>query len=125
MRVGTVEIQAVSDGMLTLDGGTLFGSVPRTQWARLYPPDEQNRISLAMNCYLLMSQGLNILVDTGLGTKLNAAEAEAWGIKRETGLGLRSGAPKPEPTHLGGFTDTWWSGTGKSCLSGGVSFIFR
>lgn len=86
MRVGKVEIQAVSDGIINLDGGMLFGAVPRAVWARRCPPDQQNCIPLALNCYLVVSQGRRILVDTGLGNKLTAREEGFWGLRRDGGL---------------------------------------
>ena len=83
MRVGNVEIHCVSDGMINLDGGTFFGSVPKPVWSRRCQTDEQNRIRVAMNSYLIISQGSRILVDTGLGTKLSAREQGFWGLARD------------------------------------------
>lgn len=83
MRVGRVEIESVSDGTMNLDGGTMFGSVPKSVWSRYCPPDEQNRIRVSMNSYLLTSDGLRILVDTGLGTKLSARQVGFWGLERD------------------------------------------
>src|SRR3972149_7674541 len=83
MRVGNVEIHCVSDGMISLDGGTFFGSVPKPVWSRRCQTDEQNRIRVAMNSYLIISQGSRILVDTGLGTKLSAREQGFWGLARD------------------------------------------
>ncbi len=83
MRVGKVDVQAVSDGIINLDGGTMFGSVPKSVWARYCRPDEHNRIPTAMISYLITSQGRRILVDTGLGTKLSAKQEGFWGLDRD------------------------------------------
>lgn len=83
MRIGNVGIEVVSDGVLNLDGGTLFGSVPKSVWARYCRPDEQNRIPISMNSCLITSQGRRILVDTGLGTKLSEKQKGFWGLERD------------------------------------------
>ena len=59
-------------GALWLDGGAMFGSVPKPLWSRTNPPDERNRIRLAMRCLLLVGHGRRVLVDVGLGTKPDA-----------------------------------------------------
>lgn len=98
MRVGKVEIQAVSDGIINLDGGTLFGSVPRTVWERSCTPDAQNHIRTAMNSYLIISQGRRILIDTGLGTRLSQRQKGFWGLERDADFleNLRSLSLAPE-----------------------------
>lgn len=83
MRLGRVEIQRVSDGIMHLDGGTLFGVLPRTAWSRFFPADEANRIPVATNSYLITSEGRRILVDTGLGTRLSPREIMLWGLERD------------------------------------------
>jgi glyoxylase-like metal-dependent hydrolase (beta-lactamase superfamily II) len=91
MQLGKVEIQPISDGTIYLDGGMLFGSVPKAVWQRQVCPDELNRIPLALNSFLLTSGGKRILVDTGLGSKLSERDHQIWGLQREAGLveGLR------------------------------------
>lgn len=86
MRIGKVEIQAVSDGSLGLDGGMMFGSIPKTIWSRRCPPDELNRVLLHLNCYLLLSQGRRILIDTGFGDKLNPKQQQAANLKQDGGI---------------------------------------
>ncbi len=67
--LGPWKVHALETGYLWLDGGAMFGSVPKTLWSRTNPPDERNRIRLAMRCLLLEGGGRRILVDDGLGTK--------------------------------------------------------
>ncbi|MFQ5861168.1 MAG: MBL fold metallo-hydrolase [Dehalococcoidia bacterium] len=69
MKLGNVELHLVSDGAIHLDGGTLFGIVPKTLWRAKAPPDRKNRVTIGLNCLLIRSGGKNILVDTGVGTK--------------------------------------------------------
>ena len=59
----------LSDGTIRLDGGALYVAVPKVIWNGLSPADRRNRVTLGLNCLLIRSEGKNILVDTGLGTK--------------------------------------------------------
>jgi glyoxylase-like metal-dependent hydrolase (beta-lactamase superfamily II) len=69
MRLGSVELKLVSDGVIRMDGGSMFGVVPKTIWGRMRPADRQNRVELGLNCLLIRTAGKNVLVDTGVGTK--------------------------------------------------------
>ena len=71
MTLGDWTVHAVESGYLWLDGGSMFGSVPKPLWSRTNPPDERNRIRLAMRCLLLVGHGRRVLVDVGLGDKLS------------------------------------------------------
>lgn len=68
-RLGDFELHTVSDGFFRLDGGAMFGIVPKTAWAKVAPPDEQNRIQLSLSTLLIRTGTHNVLVDTGIGTK--------------------------------------------------------
>ena len=69
MRLGPWDIQVVGGGTFRLDGGGMFGTVPKTVWNRLCPADDENRILLATNCLLLRGEAGTVLVDTGNGDK--------------------------------------------------------
>lgn len=72
MKIGEYEIQAIDTGDFGLDGGAMFGVVPKNLWSKVYHPgDEQNRIPMAARCLLLTSAHKKILVDTGCGSKLS------------------------------------------------------
>ncbi|MBI4161755.1 MAG: MBL fold metallo-hydrolase [Acidobacteria bacterium] len=58
----------------------MFGVVPRELWQRTNPPDERNRIEMAMRCLLVRGEGRNVLIDTGIGDKFAAREAEIYKI---------------------------------------------
>ena len=69
MRLGSAELKVVSDGVFRIDGGAVFGVVPKAIWSRVRQPDRKNRIEMGLNCLLIHSGGKTVLVDTGIGTK--------------------------------------------------------
>jgi glyoxylase-like metal-dependent hydrolase (beta-lactamase superfamily II) len=87
MKLGDLEFHILSDGSLRLDGGAMFGVVPRPLWERKMPPDSRNRIALCMNCLLVRTGGKTILVETGAGTKWEPKLADIYGIGEPPRLG--------------------------------------
>ena len=88
MDFGLMKIFPVSDGSFRLDGGAMFGVVPRAIWEKTSPPDELNRVSLGINALLIQTDGKNILVDTGIGDKGSLKFNTIYAIeKKETLLG--------------------------------------
>lgn len=71
MKIGPYAIRAIETGRFALDGGAMFGVVPQVMWSKTNPPDERNRITMASRCLLICGDGKNILVDAGVGTKLD------------------------------------------------------
>lgn len=86
LTLGDISVRILSDGTFALDGGALFGIVPRTLWERTNPPDDRNRITLGLNVTLVETAGPRILVDTGIGDKWNAKERERYRIDRSQTL---------------------------------------
>lgn len=80
MRLGNLELTLVSDGEFRLDGGAMFGVVPRTMWEKVKAPDERNRIRMATNCLLVARGGDLLLVDTGIGDKHDPHFRELFGM---------------------------------------------
>ena len=76
VQVGDLAISLLDGGHLWLDGGAMFGIIPKPIWSKLTEVDEANRIPLAMTCLLLETGGKRILVETGGGarTKYNPKE---------------------------------------------------
>ena len=71
-RVGDLQIQVLSDGTFLQDAGTLFGVVPKVMWERVTPDlNDRNQIPLALNCLLVRGHGRTVLVETGMGNKLD------------------------------------------------------
>ena len=69
MKLGDVEFHILVDGYIGLDGGAMFGVIPKTLWEKKAPPDSRNRVRLALNSLLVETQGKRILVETGMGDK--------------------------------------------------------
>ena len=67
-----MQIHVINTGTFKLDGGAMFGVVPKSIWAKQVPADENNLCTWAMRCLLIQTQGRNILIDTGLGNKQSA-----------------------------------------------------
>jgi glyoxylase-like metal-dependent hydrolase (beta-lactamase superfamily II) len=83
-QLGRAQVFSLSDGRLRLDGGAMFGTVPRVLWQKLTVPDEQNRIGLRINPLLIQLNGKNILVETGMDDKSGAKFEAMFGIERDT-----------------------------------------
>ncbi|HKW89824.1 MAG TPA: MBL fold metallo-hydrolase [Candidatus Acidoferrales bacterium] len=80
MKLGDLEFTVVTDGTLRLDGGAMFGVVPKPMWEKKARADERNRILLAMNCLLIRAAGKTILVETGAGDKWDAKRRDIYAI---------------------------------------------
>ena len=81
--LGDWTAHTLESGHLWLDGGAMFGSVPKPLWSRQHTPDERNRIRLAMRCLLLEGHGRRVLVDVGAGDKMSAKLTDIYRL--ETG----------------------------------------
>jgi methylmalonyl-CoA epimerase len=79
--LGGLELVSLSDGFFALDGGAMFGVVPRTFWAKKAPPDSRNRISLAMRP-LVVRGARTMIIDAGVGNKESAKFADIYGFDR-------------------------------------------
>jgi len=79
-RIGPYTLHTIETGRFRLDGGAMFGIVPRPLWERRILPDSQNRIPLNMRCLLLESSDRLILIDDGLGDKFNKRFEELYGV---------------------------------------------
>jgi methylmalonyl-CoA epimerase len=84
-QLGDLELISVCDGAFRLDGGAMFGIVPKALWAQHAPPDERNRILMAMRP--LIVRGMRtMLIDAGLGDKDDAKFHEIYGVNRARNL---------------------------------------
>lgn len=81
MKLGDLEFHILTDGTFRLDGGAMFGVVPRVLWERKMPPDERNRVRFAMNSLLIRSAGKWILLETGAGDKWDAKHRDIFGFE--------------------------------------------
>lgn len=86
LSLGDWTLHTLETGHLWLDGGAMFGSVPRPLWSRTNPPDEKNRIRLAMRCLLLEGRGQRVLVDDGIGRKYDAKFRDIFRVEEDLSL---------------------------------------
>jgi glyoxylase-like metal-dependent hydrolase (beta-lactamase superfamily II) len=71
LKIGNYELYSIETGRFALDGGAMFGVVPKNLWDKTNPSDSNNRISLALRSLLLQSENQLILIDTGIGSKFD------------------------------------------------------
>lgn len=76
-----LEIINLTDGVIHIDGGAMFGVVPKTMWERAIAPDELNRLPLGLHCLLLRGDDCNVLVDTGVGCRRDDRFASIYGLE--------------------------------------------
>ena len=79
--VGRLRVHALQAGGQKLDGGAMFGVVPKPLWERRIPADPRNRIQLGMRCLLIEHDEGLILIDTGAGNKENAKFHDIYGLE--------------------------------------------
>jgi glyoxylase-like metal-dependent hydrolase (beta-lactamase superfamily II) len=86
MQFGDYRVEIVPDTEFRLDGGAMFGVVPRNLWSSVCPPDDQNRIRMNMNCVFVDTGSERILIETGIGQKWSPKHEAMYGITRRRSL---------------------------------------
>jgi glyoxylase-like metal-dependent hydrolase (beta-lactamase superfamily II) len=86
LALGGFEIIRLLDGTFRVDGGAMFGVVPRTLWAAKAAPDHENRVTLALNCYLVRTPEATVLLDTGVGPDIGRRHTDFYSFDRRPGL---------------------------------------
>jgi glyoxylase-like metal-dependent hydrolase (beta-lactamase superfamily II) len=81
MKLGDLEFWLVTDGTFRLDGGAMFGVIPRQLWERVSPPDDRNRILMALNSLLIRAAGKWILIETGAGDKWDEKSRDIYSFE--------------------------------------------
>ena len=85
LKIGRVVMTWLSGGVTNLDGGAMFGVVPKALWSRKYPPNEKNQIELPTDPILIQMDGKNILLEAGLGKgKLTQKQLRNFGVTAES-----------------------------------------
>jgi glyoxylase-like metal-dependent hydrolase (beta-lactamase superfamily II) len=138
LTIGPYRVHFLSGGRFRLDGGAMFGVVPKVLWNRTAPADERNRIRMRMTCLLLEGNGQKILVDAGSGTKDDPKFRDIYAIEGAEGLtqDLAALGVKPEDisavalTHLhfdhcGGGTTRGTDGVVKPTFPNAHYFVRR
>jgi glyoxylase-like metal-dependent hydrolase (beta-lactamase superfamily II) len=86
MQIGDYRVEIIPDSEFRLDGGAMFGVVPRVVWEQVSTPDEKNRIRMNMNCVFIDTGREKILIETGIGEKWSEKQLGMYGIFREKPL---------------------------------------
>ena len=115
--LGDFELITLADGFFALDGGAMFGTVPRVLWEKRLPPDDANRIPMSMRPLIVRSGEKTIIIDGGCGDKWDAKNAQIYKLDRryhldhalaEAGLSAEdidiAVASHLHFDHVGGFT---------------------
>jgi glyoxylase-like metal-dependent hydrolase (beta-lactamase superfamily II) len=87
--LGDFKIHVIADGRFWIDGGAIFGIVPRVIWSRLIEPDEENRIPLALNLVVIEARGRRILIDAGLGAETSEKHKRIYKVEDAKGVRAR------------------------------------
>ncbi len=85
-KLGRFTLHCLSDGHWRMDGGSVFGVVPKVMWEKLKVPDSRNRITMATNCLLVRTPEANVLIEAGIGPKLSDKERDIYAYEREPGI---------------------------------------
>jgi glyoxylase-like metal-dependent hydrolase (beta-lactamase superfamily II) len=98
MQLGNIHITPINDVMTHVDGGGAFGLVPRKLWSRYFTPDDDNLVPMSQLCLYVEADSKRLVIDTGLGTKLEDKHRRFWQVQNEGGLvrGLASIGVSPE-----------------------------
>ncbi len=87
LTIGQFRLSWLNGGKIILDGGGMFGVVPKRMWSKKYPCDESNMIELRTDPILIQANGQNLLIDTGMGSgKLDAKQKARHGLVEESDL---------------------------------------
>src|SRR3954451_19858243 len=85
LKIGRVKLTWVYGGVTNLDGGAMFGVVPKALWSKRYPPNDKNLIELPTDPILIQMGGMNILVEAGIGSeKLSEKQRRNFGVTVES-----------------------------------------
>ena len=86
LAFGDLQLTVLHDGPFSLDGGAMFSVVPRPLWEKLTPPDDRNRIQLAMRPLLVEASWGRMLIDCGAGDKMGPKQVDIYGLDRSRSL---------------------------------------
>ena len=86
MKFGSFEIRAFVEQHFRLDGGAMFGVIPKAMWSRMVPADENNLIEMTTNLFVLNAHGKTFMFDAGLGDTLTDREKKVYGTNGASSL---------------------------------------
>lgn len=135
VRIGELRVLPVVTSRFRLDGGSMFGVIPRTLWSRQAPADDLNRIELCVNTLIVTTGDQTLLVEPGMGQKYSEKQKEIYSLdETETAAALASAGVKVSdvdmviPTHLhldhaGGSTEWDEAGASENLFPGAVFVV--
>jgi glyoxylase-like metal-dependent hydrolase (beta-lactamase superfamily II) len=94
--VGDYELTILSDGFYFLDGGAMFGVVPKILWEKRAPADDQNRILLGLNTVIVHTGKQTVAIETGIGNKLPPKLKEIYGAQEQLPRAFEAAGIRPE-----------------------------
>lgn len=86
MKTGRFDVDILHEGQMLVDGGIAFSGIPRSEWETFAPPDERNRVRFGLNQLLVRGEGINLLIDTGMGNKMRPRKREIMGLGSPSAL---------------------------------------
>jgi len=98
--LGDFELTVLSDGSYLLDGGAMFGVVPKPMWEKRAPADEQNRILLGLNTVVVRTGKHTVAIETGVGNKLSDKLKAIYGVKEQLPQAFAAAGIKPEEVDI-------------------------
>lgn len=94
MKIGNYQIDEINAGSLSLDGGAMFGVVPKIMWQKSNPADELNRVALKTRCMLIRDEKKVILIDTGIGNNWDEKFSKIYNVDSQKSQLIKSLAEK-------------------------------
>jgi glyoxylase-like metal-dependent hydrolase (beta-lactamase superfamily II) len=86
VEFGNFEIFSIVENSFKIDGGAMYGVVPKIIWQKFNPPDKNNLVKLDMNLLLIKTDGENVLIDAGIGDALSERQRKIFGVESASDL---------------------------------------
>jgi glyoxylase-like metal-dependent hydrolase (beta-lactamase superfamily II) len=100
MKLGNWKLNTIGGGRFLHDGGVMYGVVPKQIWNRITPANDRNMIPMAINCVLVQTGEMNVLIDAGPGEKISPLDRTAHGLEAESPLRADLAALGLQPTDI-------------------------
>ena len=117
VKIGRIEVTSLFDGWLSLDGGAMFGIVPRVLWEKKNLPDAMNRVKLALRPLLVRTPEHTLVIETGVGDALSARQMQMYAVERGPSLDEQVRAQGVDPASVEHvvLTHLHWDHSGGAC----------